>query len=89
VLCGLSPKLATGKRRAVSSAWKRYGTFGRIGAANKGFIGDDAAVSYLNNKGDNHEIYSNGTGYCVRALQQLRICPQRSSQLEDQDPSLV
>jgi len=29
------PQLATGKRRAVSSASKR---FGRIGAANKGFI---------------------------------------------------
>jgi hypothetical protein len=31
-------------------AWKRHGTFGRIRAANKGFIGNDAVVSYLNNK---------------------------------------
>jgi hypothetical protein len=59
-------------------------------AANKGFIGDGAVVSYLHNEGDNHhETYGNGTSLCVRALQHLRICPHRSSQVERQDPSHV
>ena len=51
----------------------------------KGFNGDGAVVAYLNNKGDNHETYGNGTSLCVRALQHLRICPHRSSQVERQD----
>jgi hypothetical protein len=58
-------------------------------AANKGFIGDGAIVSYLVNKGDNHETYGNGTSVGVRALQHLRICPHSSSQVERQDPYLV
>jgi hypothetical protein len=58
-------------------------------AANKGFIGDGAVVSYLNNKGDNHETYGNGTSLCVRALQHLRICPHASSQVERQDSSHI
>ena len=66
-------------------AGRRSGTVGHIGA-NKGFIGDGAVVSYLNNKGDDHETYGNGTSLCVRALQHLRICPHSSSQVERQDP---
>jgi diaminopimelate epimerase len=58
-------------------------------AANKGFIGDGAVVSYLNNKGDNHETCGNGTRLGVCALQHLRICPHRSSQAERQDSSQV
>src|SRR6266849_7256360 len=51
-------------------------------AANKGFIGDGAVVSYVNKNGDNHETHGNGTSLCVRALQHLRICPHSSSRVE-------
>jgi hypothetical protein len=50
--------------------------------ANKDFIGDSAVVSYLGEKGDNDEIYGNGTSLCVRVPQHLRICPHSSSQVE-------
>jgi hypothetical protein len=44
-------------------------------AADKGFIGDGAVVSYLSSKGDNHETYGNGTSLGVRALQHLPPLP--------------
>ncbi|MET0218563.1 MAG: hypothetical protein ABW205_11670, partial [Burkholderiales bacterium] len=34
----------------------------------QGFNGDGAVVSYLENKGDNHETCDPGTSLCVRAL---------------------
>ena len=55
-------------------------------ATKKDFNGDDAVVSYLINKGDNHEACSNGTSVCARALQHLRICAHGSSQAERQEP---
>jgi hypothetical protein len=58
-------------------------------AGDKGFIGDGAVVSYLNNKGDIHETYGNGTSLGVRVLQHLRICPHSSSQVERQGLSHV
>src|SRR5258708_23481026 len=58
-------------------------------ADNKGFIGDDVVVSYLDNKGDNYETYGHGTSHCVRALQHLRICPHSSSPVERHGPSHV
>src|ERR1700743_3652926 len=51
-------------------------------AANRGFIGNGAVVSYLNDKGDNDETYyGNGTSLYVRALRQLRICPYNSARV--------
>ena len=38
----------------------------RTSAADKGFIGDSAVVSYLNSKGDNHTAISAGTGTAMR-----------------------
>jgi hypothetical protein len=55
--------------------------------ANRDFVGDGAVVSYLNNKGDNHETYGDGIGHCVRALQHLRVRLHSSSRVERQDPS--
>jgi hypothetical protein len=44
----------------------------------QGFNGDGAVVSYLKNKGDDHETYDPGTGLCVRALKYVRICVHKS-----------
>jgi hypothetical protein len=45
----------------------------------QGFNGDGAVVSYLGNKGDNHETYDNSISLCVRALQHGRACKHGSS----------
>jgi hypothetical protein len=45
----------------------------------QGFNGDGAVVSYLENKGDNHETYDNSISLCVRALQHGRACKHGSS----------
>jgi hypothetical protein len=45
----------------------------------QGFNGDGAVVSYLKNKGDNHETYDNSISLCVRALQHGRACKHGSS----------
>src|SRR6202165_2391404 len=41
-------------------------------ALKEDFNGDGAVVSYLNNKGDNHETRDNSISLCVRALQHVR-----------------
>ena len=43
------------------------------------FSGDGPVVSYLNDKGDNHETYDNSISLCVRALQYVRACKNGSS----------
>src|ERR1700694_1561479 len=55
----------------------------------QGFNGDGAVVSYLENKGDNHETYDNSISLCIRALQHGRTCKDGSSRAERQDPSYV
>jgi hypothetical protein len=45
----------------------------------QGFNGDGAVVSYLENKGDNHETCDNSISLCVRALQHGRACKHGSS----------
>jgi hypothetical protein len=55
----------------------------------QGFNGNGAVVSYLENKGDNHETYDNSISLCVRALQHGRTCKHGSSRAERQDPSYV
>ena len=54
----------------------------------QGFNGDGALVSYLENKGDNHETYDPGTCLCVRALKYVRTGEYKttSSQVRRQDP---
>jgi hypothetical protein len=54
----------------------------------QGFNGDAAVVSYLGNKGDDHETYDPGTGVRVRALKYVRTCTHKSksSQVRSQDP---
>jgi len=42
------------------------------------FSGDGPVVSYLNDKGDNHETYDNSISLCVRALQHGRTCTDGS-----------
>jgi hypothetical protein len=44
----------------------------------RGFNGDGAVVSYLENTGDNHETYDPGTSLCVRALKYVRTCVHKS-----------
>ena len=44
----------------------------------QGFNGDGAVVSYLKNKGDDHETYDPSTGLCVRALKYVRTCAHKS-----------
>src|ERR1700674_2352450 len=86
--CGLSPSLepdSAARSAPLGNAIAPSAT----SAADKDFIGDGAVVSYVNNKGDNHETYGNGTSRCVGALQHLRICPHSSSRVERQDPSHV
>jgi hypothetical protein len=51
----------------------------------KGFNGDGAVVSYLNDKGDNHGPY--GNYFCsVRAVQRVGICPHSHEPRASTDP---
>src|ERR1700716_3308152 len=42
------------------------------------FNGDGAIVSYLRNKGDNHEIHHNRTGNCIHCPEHVRTCARRA-----------
>jgi hypothetical protein len=60
-------------------ALRDVNNFASFTVLKQGFNGDGAVVSYLENKGDNHETYDNSIGLCVRALQHGRACKHGSS----------
>jgi hypothetical protein len=60
----------------------------KCGVLKQGFNSEGAVVSYLENKGDDHETYDSGTGLGIRALNYVRTCARKSksSQVRRQDP---
>jgi hypothetical protein len=60
-------------------ALRDVNSFASSAVLKQGFNGDRAVVSYLENKGDNHETYDNSISLCVRALQHGRACKHGSS----------
>src|SRR5258705_1840291 len=57
--------------RAPSYPWEQLGGFCR---AKEEFNGVDVVVSYLTNKGDNHENHDNSTSNCVDPPEYVRPC---------------
>jgi ABC-type phosphate/phosphonate transport system substrate-binding protein len=60
-------------------ALRDVNSFASSAVPKQGLNGDGAVVSYLENKGDNHETYDNSISLCVRALQHGRACKHGSS----------
>jgi hypothetical protein len=51
---------------------------GRAEVSKQGFNGGGAVVSYLENKGDNHETYDPSISLCFRTLKYVRTRAHKS-----------
>ena len=72
--------MARDRRRLLEhSGFGNVNSLGGFYRSKEEFNGDDAVLSYLNDKGENHETYNISTSNCVYCPDHVRTCARRNA----------
>src|ERR1700730_2558745 len=81
-------RVRDGRRLLEQQGSARCEQLGGFCPAKREFNGVGAVVSYLNNKGDNHETYDNRASNCIRSPKHMRARTRRNEHGKSRQPLL-